>query len=210
MAVFRSSFLHELKKSVAENTYYRSRGQNIMRFKIATNHSKTPKQQQQRARLKRCVELCDLFSPAIAVGFPTAPVRWSAYNAFVETNMQAVTADEAGNVNVDYERILVSKGKLMMPESLQMAWSEADHTLTFTHEEEEYGKNIRATDVLYALVANREKGISKLYKLNTHMEAGTSAVSVPEKWGKESLAVYAFMLSEDGRKASRSVHMPIE
>ena len=103
-----------------------------MRFKIATNHSKTPKQQQQRARLKRCVELCDLFSPAIAVGFPTAPVRWSAYNAFVETNMQAVTADEAGNVNVDYERILVSKGKLMMPESLQMAWSEADHTLTFT------------------------------------------------------------------------------
>lgn len=67
MAVFRSSFLHELKKSVAENTYYRSRGQNIMRFKIATNHSKTPKQQQQRAWLKRCVELCDLFSLFLSV-----------------------------------------------------------------------------------------------------------------------------------------------
>lgn len=210
MAVFRSSFLHELKKSVAENTYYRSRGQNIMRFKNASNHSKTPKQQRQRARMKRCMELCDLFDPAITVGFPTAPIRLNDYNAFVQANMPAITADDAGEVSVDFERITVAKGKLTIPENLQMAWSAEERTLTFTHDPEEYGKNSQPTDVLYVLVANREKGVSKLFKLGSRMEDTPSTITLPNKWEVQAILVYAFVLSEDGHKASKSVFLPIE
>ena len=57
-AIFKMPFMHRLTQSMAENTYYRSRGKNIVKVKIDTNNSRTLKQQQQRAKMRTHADPC--------------------------------------------------------------------------------------------------------------------------------------------------------
>ena len=69
MAVFKMSFIHKLTKSMANNTYYHSRGQNILKTKIDSNSSNTLPQQKQRAKMGVLFALCKVFNSAIKIGF---------------------------------------------------------------------------------------------------------------------------------------------
>ena len=176
-AIFKMPFMHRLTQSMAENTYYRSRGKNIVKVKIDTNNSRTLKQQQQRAKMR----------------------DFSAWNAFVSLNVGHVSVTEDLEVTVDYENLLVAEGSLEMLEDITVTADAETHSLLFSHAAEDYGYGSEPTDVLHAVVL--EKGLmrSRMFTLNTRSESEPVSVEIPEKWDMENLEVYVFFLSEEGR-----------
>ena len=101
-AIFKMPFMHRLTQSMAENTYYRSRGKNIVKVKIDTNNSRTLKQQQQRAKMRTLIPLCKALNTPIHAGFPERPTDFSAWNAFVSLNVGHVSVTEDLEVTSDF------------------------------------------------------------------------------------------------------------
>lgn len=208
-AIFKMPFMHRLTQSMAENTYYRSRGKNIVKVKIDTNNSRTLKQQQQRAKMRTLIPLCKALNTPIHAGFPERSTDFSAWNAFVSLNVGHVSVTEDLEATVDYENLLVAEGSLEMLEDITVTADAETHSLLFSHAAEDYGYGSEPTDVLHAVVL--EKGLmrSRMFTLNTRSESEPVSVEIPEKWDMENLEVYVFFLSEDGRKASDSRHVTL-
>ena len=70
LAIFKMPFMHRLTQSMAENTYVRSKGQNIIKTKIDKNTSNTLEQQMQRLRMKQLIYLCKVLNTPIHSSFP--------------------------------------------------------------------------------------------------------------------------------------------
>ena len=209
MTIVKSLILHRLTKSMGDNTFCRFRGKTILKGKVSSNHSCTLPQQQQRLRMKTLMELCDLFDPAIQMGFPQRPIAQSPGNAFVQTNKDVVEVSEKLEVTINYEQIACSKGKLELPELTVKADAEA-RTLTFSHEAEDFGKHAEPTDMLYAVLLEKQKSRTKVFPLNTRESAGMVALTLPKGWEIANLEVYVFVLSENKRKSSKTLYLSIE
>lgn len=142
-------------------------------------------------------------------GGPSRPVRFTPGNAFVSANKNTISVDEQLNATIDYEQLAVSKGVLRAPEVAAVTSDAEAHTLLFSYEEEEFGRQAVATDVMYAFVLEKQKMCSKVFRLDTRAESSQPQVDVPAKWEMASLATYLSLLSADGRKASGSLFLPI-
>ena len=91
LAIFKMPFMHRLTQSMAENTYVRSRGKNIIKTKIAENTSNTLEQQKVRVRMKLAEFLSRVFYTPAQVAFPQRRRDLTALNACVQAIMRAIT-----------------------------------------------------------------------------------------------------------------------
>lgn len=210
MAIFKMPFMHILKQSMAENTYIRSKGKNIVKTKIDTNSSKTEKQQIQRLKMKVIVGQGKVFNAAIHVGFPERPRGFTPWNAFTSANIPAIMIDEGMEASVDYESFRVSQGSLEVVEDVQVVKDAEAHALKVTHSVDSYGYGMNEDDVLHMVVLEREKRRSRVFKLNERKDATPATVTLPNAWEMDNLLVYVFVLSANGRKASDSVFVKME
>ena len=202
LAIFKMPFMHKLTQSMAENTYVRSKGKNIIKTKIDSNKSNTLLQSIQRLKVQFIIKLCKALNAIIHVGFPERQRDFTPWNAFISTNMDAITVSDEMEASVAFSKLLVSKGSLEPLEGNISLTADADTgTLTFTHAAEEFGYGCNPTNVIYAAVLEKERMRSKLYKLMTREEDTTMEVSLPAGWKTENVAVYVFALSENRRKA---------
>lgn len=209
MAIFKMPFMHKLRKSMAENTYYRSRGQNVLKTKIDKNASNTLLQQMQRLKMTELTSLCKAFNATIEVGFPSRPISHTPWNAFVSASKEAVTVDEKLVVTVDYEKLLVAKGNREVVEGMSVRMDEQEHEVTFTHEVGDFGYGSDPTDVVYVVVLEKERMRSRLFRLNTRNDDSSTTVTLPATWNMKQLAGYVFVLAGDGKSASDSVYIAI-
>lgn len=164
---------------------------------------KTIAQLQQRVRLKRLVELCEVFDPVLGVGFPQRARHLTPDNVFVSRNQSAVSVDEKLEVTVDYERLVVSAGNRALPEVRVTANAETQQ-LTFTQASEEFFRHAADDDCLYAAVLNKAAVRLKLFPLGMRKDTQPVTVSLPEEWDVADLVVYVFMLSKDRKQVSDS------
>ncbi|WP_251622614.1 DUF6266 family protein [Odoribacter lunatus] len=209
MAIFKMPFMSKLRKSMADNTYCYSRGQNILKMKVDSNSSNTQLQQLQRVKMKKLMALAKVFNSAIKIGFPTRPVTFTPWNAFVKANKEIVTVDEDLAVLIDLEKIRVAQGSREIVENLSVMVDESEQSLSFTHEAGDFAYGAEPTDVLYVVVLEKERMRTKLFRLGTRDDDSSTTVTLPQKWDMKQLEGYVFVLSADGRAASDSVHVPI-
>lgn len=209
MAIFKMPFMYKLTQSMADNTYCRTRGKNVVKTKIDTNSSNTEKQQVQRLKMKQLMQLCKVFNAAIRVGFPGRPRDYTSWNAFVSANGEVVLVDDKMSVTINYDRILVAQGSREVVEGVTVVKDADAHTLTFSHEAEDFGYGAEPTDVLYAVVLEKQKLRSKLFRLDTRKDDTPVSVSLPAQWDMANLLVYVFVLSENGKIASDSLVVPV-
>ena len=197
MALFKSFVLGEVRKSVANITMYSgANGYSIARGKRSTmRNPKTPGQLAQRAKMKALQKVSLYFAPAAELGFPGRKAGSTFYNAFVKANMQAVTVDEEYNPTIDYEKI---------------ALNEEQNIVTITQEaQSRWSVVANPTDVLYVVVYEKTGNQMIVEPCRNRQENGVTTISLDSGWVKENLEVYAFMLSKDKRKASKSKRLTI-
>lgn len=209
MAVFKMPFMHYISKSIADNTYCRTRGQNVVKTKIVKNTSNTLEQQIQRQRVKTMTELCKAFDEAIHTGFPKCKKGLTEWNVFSSINMDTIQVDDKLAVTIDYERIQVSNGNRRVVEELTVVPDAENHTLTFTHGKEDYGYGAAPTDMLYAVILEKKKMRSKVFPLNARDDDSAVTITLPSGWDMASLEGYVFVLTENKKAASNSIHFPI-
>lgn len=209
-AIFESTPITEnVRKSISNQTFYTMRGLNIARKKNGKNSSKTQAQMVQRTRWTKVLDLEALFEPASQIGFPRRKTTETYHNAFMSanTNAEAVSVSEDLEVTVNYPEILCAQGRLKLPRSLSVSADAETRTLTFTHAAEGNGCRRYANDQLYALVVETTLEDSELYELGTRSESEPVAVTLPEDWDMDSLAIYVFATTADGKKASNSKYL---
>ena len=207
MALFKSFVLGEVRKSVANITMYSgANGYSIARGKRSTmRNPKTPGQLAQRAKMKALQKVSLYFAPAAELGFPGS----TFYNAFVKANMQAVAVDEEYNPTIDYEKIVCAEGSLQ-DGTLAVALNEEQNIVTITQEaQSRWSVVANPTDVLYVVVYEKTGNQMIVEPCRNRQENGVTTISLDSGWVKENLEVYAFMLSKDKRKASKSKRLTI-
>lgn len=204
MAIFKSTAFSKLEKSFGNLTACRSRGQYIVKEKVSKVHNpKTIPQQMQRKRMAKLVELCELFDPAIAIGYPSRPATHSIDNQFLHLNQQAVEVSEKLVVTVDYEKIIVAKGNRKLPDITVTADSE-NNQLTFTAIAEKFARHAADDDRFYAAILEQNRMKLKVFPLNERESTEPAVVEIPNGWNVENMTIYVFALSKDGKQASRS------
>lgn len=205
MAIFKSTAFSKLEKSFGNLTACRSRGQNIVKEKVSKVYNpKTIPQQMQRKRTAKLVELCEVFDPAIAIGYPSRPSYHSIDNQFLHLNQQAVEVSEKLIVTVDYEKIIVAKGNRKLPDITVTADSE-NNQLTFTAVAEKFERHAADDDRFYAAILEQNRMKLKVFPLNERESTEPAVVEIPNGWNVGDLTIYVFALTKDRKQASRSI-----
>lgn len=218
MAIFESTAFSKLRKSFGNLTTCRHKGQNVLKEKVTTiQDPDTLPQQMQRKRFPSLVELSALFSPAIKIGLKYAKeTKHTEENYFVHVNKGNVTVDNGLVSSIDFENLVLSKGNRTMPSQVSAVPDGESNVLTLTFNEMKQGEYVAHAaddDVFYCCAVEKKRYILKMEKLGTRSELSETPgkLVLPDTWevSAENIAVYLFCTDKSGRKASRTLYLPI-
>ena len=209
MSKIFTDFLGILIGSTGNVTYYMRYSDNIARRKGAGRKgSNSPAAIEQRMKFGVLTKLASLLQAIILLGFPQRKRGLTAANEFVRLNKDicTVTGDA---VSVDYERLLCANGQLHTPE-VTVTYSAESQKFLFEQTTTEEERNNSADDKVYAVLLESNQGFCRLAELRQRGESGTTSVTLPKRWEKEHVIVYAFATSADGKLASKSIYLTVE
>ena len=210
MATYDSVLVGIGNQSVDNVTMYSSRGQRLMRRKASkVTNPKTDKQMRQRAKLALLGSLAPGFADVYAVGFPSPAKGETACNAFVSANMGAVTVDDDHTATLNYEQLACSRDMKRKRPNVTVSFAEDAYNFTQPAQSDFYG-GAKPTDLVYGVLFEKTLGESALVPLKSRGEGGMTTANLPEGWVSTNLAVYLFVVSADGKKASKSSYRTVE
>ena len=205
MAEFNSYLLGKARKSVGNITLCYTRKKNIAKAKIfSRKDNPTPEILAQRAKMKALVQLAQSLLPIVQKGFAGIG-KGTTSNAFVATNMKAVTVDEKNVVTIDFEKLLVATG-LVNPPKVTVTYDEDTKKFQFVQEaQEEEDGYASAEDKVYGVLYEMERRRARLVVLRARGESGSTSCALPEDWDGAKVKVYSFAMMKNGKKASDCV-----
>lgn len=203
MAIFKSTLFSKLRKSVGNLTMYELDEQNVVRGKYDKRDRKSPAQLAQRARMKKIKKLAYDLIDALYTGFP-AKNYTTSINRFVSRNIGLMNPDENYCVTYDVTKLQLSSGELLPPKVTAVINREAK-TVTFTQERQPLRPLAPDEDRVYGIVWGRESRKTLVFPLQLRCEPGSTVIELHNSTLKYPLEVYAFTVSENGKKASKTI-----
>ena len=209
MAIFTSVIFEEISQSIGNSTTCMLKGQNILRKKATkVTNPKTLPQRKQRKVFPEMVEWSFALSAVLQVGLPSCPRKCTPENYFLTLNKQV---DDDLAVTIDYSKLALSAGCRALPETAGVVADAEARTLTFAFTEAEgYVAHSADDDLYYAVVLETEKRRVKMEQLGARSGLESPMMSVPASWNMEALEVFVFVTSKDGKKASKTLYLPVE
>lgn len=203
MAIFKSALFTKLRKSVGNITMYELNGEDIIRGKYWKNDRKSPAQLAQRARMIKVKKLAYDLINALCIGFPAKNYATSI-NRFVSRNIGLMNPDKNYCVTYDVTQLQLSSGELLTPQVTAIINREAK-TVTFTQERQPLRPLAPDEDRVYGIVWGKESRELCAYPLQLRCEPGTTVVELGEDILEYPLEIYAFTVSENGKKTSKTI-----
>ncbi len=209
MATITPDPINNYRGRIGKISYYIRQSENMAR-KSSSNGKVSDSEAavEQRWKFKKLVETSMALAAPIKVGFPQRKKGYSAMNMFVSVNKDVCTV-EADRVSVDYERLQCAGGSLALPE-VTVRFNAEEQKITFVNTRMEEMPYCSESDQVYGVVLETQRGWSKLVKIQQRGEDGEVSVVLPSQWDFSQVAVYAFALSANGKKASPSVYLSVE
>ena len=161
MARVQNTLIGKSSGSVGGATFSTWKGINVLKSKaIEVANPQTQLQQNQRNRMALLVALFRLISSTVNIGFSKLAIQKSAYNAFVQANLlPANFTGTAPSMDLDFTKILVSKGTIGNAENVAVAGTNASATVTLTWDESPLPVGGSLTDQAIAAVYNETKDV---------------------------------------------------
>ena len=215
MAIFDSTAFSRLRKSFGNLTTCQHKGQNIVKGEVTQmTNPKTLPQQQQRKKFPSLVELSSIFSPAIALGLKGSKLtKHTVENYFVHLNKENVKVDDGLVVDIDFEHLVVSTGNRAIPDEVPATLEAEERMLTLTFEEgDEILVHSADDDEFYCCVVEKTLLRVKTMRIGKRSElTGSQNLTFPKKWNvsADNLAVYLFCTDKTGKKASKTLYVPL-
>ena len=209
MSLAQSPLLGPMRKSMGNVTMYSYNGMNIVRSKPF--HPRDPKSEKQlnmRARMSAIAEMYRKFSSMIALGFPEHDERTSPQNMFVSANFKTAFVMEDTTPVISYPLMLLAKGSL--PRVIILEATTVAGGITIHYDAGALLPDVTATDEIIAcagltsgelLIARQFIGLEPI---------GTIQLKYPSLQAEQVDYCYAFVRSQDGKKASDSVYVEVK
>lgn len=177
---------------------------NYMRA-LATSISNpnTAKQKNQRTKFAMSINFLHSLVPYVRVGYRPYAINKSAYNAAMSYMLQNAFNGFDDELTIDYQRVMVSRGHLMMVGNAAVSLN--GDVLTFTWTDNSGSGDAQATDVAMPLVYNKKRQLA-VYSTNgaTRRDASVQ-LTMPSEWSGEALAVYLGFRNEKGDSCADSI-----
>lgn len=198
------------QRSVGNVIYYVKNGINYARSKSKSSYtSQSPAQMVQRGKFGSITQLASVMQGAIDIGFPQRKKSWSPANAFCNLNKNSYTEDADGQITIDFELLQCSKGSLFIPD-VTATLDKENRKIELTAEAMTNDTNCNVDDNVYAVLLDTSNKFCRLVKVCKRSEGGTQSVILTRYWNPDSIVAYAFAVSADGKKASRTLFLDLE
>ena len=167
--------------------------------------AKTPKQLQQRAKFNKAMEFLTPIKDYIRVGYKTYAVKKSAFNAAVSYVVKNAVSGSYPDIEINYQRVLVSRGDLTPPKDVAATISE--HCLTITWSDNSAEGSADATDLSMPMAYNVSKGQTVFEIAATTRSSQSVVLPLPSNWLGDTIHLYLGFISEDGMEVANSVYI---
>lgn len=208
MATSQNPLSGQMKGSVANFVTSSRNGQNEIRIKAFNpKDANSPAQQLQRACFKLIGDEYQTFGGIPDEGFPERPSNQSGYNQFMAANLPAAIDKSGAGPVIDYSKLTVSNGTL--PQVVVTGGSVVPAGISITYQTNVKIPKVKADDVVM-VVAKTQIG-ELLYEKATRTDAlsATILIDYPGIQTADVKCCYLFVLSADGKRASKSVFVPL-
>lgn len=209
MAIFNSFTFGSISKKLGNVVAFRSRGSDVLRSNpLHIKNPRTDKQLTQRAKVALLVDLSCRFAPAATLGFPGRQRNQTAYNAFVSANVEHVTVDENFKATMSFPDLVCSSGALSVPlVTAVLSEEQTDVKVSVVAEDNSGVSSMK--DEVYVVFYETGRGDCKVLSAGTRGKGGEVSFKLPSLWVSSKLQVYAFVLSERGNRASRTLYVTL-
>ena len=161
------------------------------------NTEASPSQQGHRSKMALTGSFARTIKQVVKVGFRSAAVKMSGYNAAVRHLLKNAITGESPNYKLDYSKVKISQGENagMVGAS---ATSPAAETVTFNWNTKDVSGSVKHTDKAIMVVYCEAFNVSAFTIQGPDRSTGTGAVAMPAYSGQEVHTWLAF-ISADGK-----------
>lgn len=206
MAIVQNPVTGRTRKKLGNVVFSKSFGKNTMRSKAeSVKNPKTPGQVNQRSKFALMVSTSRVLLGMIRISFQNMAKGKSAFNAFMQTNIKTAIIGTPGNYSIDWAVLIMAKGPLFQSQNF-VAGNDLAGKVKRTWTPPYNPLDISNNDKLYTATYNETKNEWAYSESATIRSIGTDEQSVPSAWTGDSVHVYSFFISPDGKQCSDSVY----
>jgi len=206
MAIVQNPITGRSKKKFGNAVFSTQFGQNVMRTKaLEVKNPKTPGQVNQRSKFKLMVFMSRILLGMIRVSFQNMAKGKSAFNAFMQANIKTAITGTPGNYVISYPDLLLAKGPLFQAQNF-LAGNDIAGKIKRTWTPPTDPLDASNSDKLYTIAYNETKGEWSYGQTSTLRSAGIDQQTVSAPWVGDTVHVYSFFVSTDGKQCSDSVY----
>jgi hypothetical protein len=206
MAIVQNPITGRTKKKFGNAVFSKQFGKNTLRTKpIEVKNPRTPGQVNQRSKFKLMVFQSRLLIGMIRISFQNMAIGKSAFNAFMQANIKTAITGIPGNYTINYPALIVAKGPLFQVQNL-VAGNDLAGKVKRTWDIPTDPLDPSNSDKLYNVAYNVTKNEWSYGQPGTLRSAGTDEQGVPANWSGNTVHVYTFFISSDGKKCSDSIY----
>ena len=206
MAIVQNPITGRTKKKFGSAVFSKQFGKNVMRTKpLEVKNPKTPGQVNQRSKFKLMVFVSRQLMGLIRISFQNMAIGKSAFNAFVSANIKTAITGVPGNYSIDWPLLKISKGPLFQSSNLVAAVDQAA-MIKRTWNPPINPDDISNSDKLFTIAFNITKNEWSYGQSVTIRSAASDEQGVPASWAGDTVHVYTFFISPDGKQCSDSVY----
>ena len=166
---------------------------------------RSPGQVRQRTKFSITIEFLKPLTPFLRIGFKTYADRKTAFNAAMSYNVNNAIKGEHPDLELDFPKILVSRGSLLPAENAAAVASGGN--LNFTWNDNNGVGNASPGDLAMPLIYNSVKGESVFSTEAGQRSEGTATMSIPDSWMGDTVEIYLGFISEDGATVANSTYL---
>ena len=165
---------------------------------------KTKEQVKQRSKFSVTMAFLKTMTTFIRVGFQNASEdRRTPTNAASSYIMKNAFTNDAGNLELDYSKVLVSMGDLDTSEIINSEFKDREFTVYW---DTVFKGNAKDNDQAMLLAHNSNLGES-IYDIGVGKRShGSAKIVLPNNWNNHDIHIYLAFRSADGMKVSNSVY----
>lgn len=183
------------------------KGISVMRSRsVKSNKPATENQMKQRTAFTLMTEFLNPLRDLINVGFQAYQKGLTPYNAAFKINMEKAITGVYPALAINYPQIVISKGRLLAPPEFTIASTVAAR-LDFTWVNNAVPDSTNGTDLLTIVLYNPSKQ-SHVQAVGLATRSSQSYnMAVPAQWSTDTVHVWAFFVSFDGKVNSDSQYL---
>lgn len=183
-------------------------GQNIIRAKAFNQQdAKTESQVKQRTSFKMIAEEYVTFGGVTDMGFPEKPKNQSAYNLFMAANLPGAIDRSGAEPIIDYSKLVVANGSL--PQLIVIGGTIDANGITIGYQSNMLIPKVSETDEVVAVLKTTIGEVLITRQPRGNDSESFISIAYPTINIADVKCCYLFVRSADGKKASKSVFIPL-